>query len=208
MTEDNRNEDGPTRPSQEAAEAAVEAFLTTEFGEDAPTACVIEDGDTSYAFYVLDHDTTSYVHSDLRIEWYGTSWVSNPSQYAIELHQERMRFFKETNADLLTRLASEAIAHHANLDELFTEAVELLKSSLIDSAVHSADNDPEYREQVAAECTAWANLNARGDLATDLAVLLMMHGSAAGALRLRESVAWLTAAPAASLQASGAVRPR
>lgn len=32
------------------------------------------DGDDGYAFWLIPSDTTSYVHADLTIEWYGTSW--------------------------------------------------------------------------------------------------------------------------------------
>lgn len=34
---------------------------------------IMPDGD-GWAFYVLPDDTTSYVHADLTIEWYGTAW--------------------------------------------------------------------------------------------------------------------------------------
>ena len=43
-----------------------------------------EDGDEDsaenkcgWAFWVATQDTTSYVHEDLSIEWYGTGWPHN-----------------------------------------------------------------------------------------------------------------------------------
>ena len=49
---------------------------------------MVEDGEECWAFWVYPEelppgadDTTSYVHADLSIEWYGTSWV--PSQEAL-----------------------------------------------------------------------------------------------------------------------------
>jgi len=62
-----------TRPTRAAAENAVRAFLNeSELGEAEFT--LVEDGETGWAFYLLKDDTTSYVHEDLSIEWYGTGW--------------------------------------------------------------------------------------------------------------------------------------
>jgi len=65
------------RPTIEAALAAIESFLRETFGDAfgrLPDFELIEDGDYCWAFWVLDDDTTSYLHSDLSVEWYGTSW--------------------------------------------------------------------------------------------------------------------------------------
>ncbi len=62
------------RPGYESAHEAVTSFLE-RFGTDVPFD-LIEDGDDGWSFWVLDDDTTSYVHPDLKIEWYGTAWTS------------------------------------------------------------------------------------------------------------------------------------
>lgn len=62
-----------TRPSREAAERAVAEFLDT-VEPDYPTVTVAEDGDDGWAFWIDPEDTTSYLHHDLRIEWYGSRW--------------------------------------------------------------------------------------------------------------------------------------
>jgi len=62
-----------TRPTREAAMHAIEQFL-----DDAkpgyPTFDLGEDGTDGWAFWIDPEDTTSYVHHDLRIEWYGSRW--------------------------------------------------------------------------------------------------------------------------------------
>ncbi len=68
------------RPSEEAAREAIEKFLTAELGE-CPHFHLVEDGETSWAFWVLPDDTTSYLAHDhlardLRIQWHGTDWTS------------------------------------------------------------------------------------------------------------------------------------
>ncbi len=70
---------GHTRPSRELAEAAITEFLDAKVGEDTPFD-LIEDGDEAsgmkcgWAFWVREEDTTSYLHADLNVEWYGTSY--------------------------------------------------------------------------------------------------------------------------------------
>jgi hypothetical protein len=68
------------RPSDSKARVAIEDFLTEELGA-CPEIRMVEDGDQhcaaskcGWAFWILPHDATSYVHEDLSIEWYGTSW--------------------------------------------------------------------------------------------------------------------------------------
>ena len=68
------------RPTEAAARAAIEAWLS-EYAPGYPDYSLWEDGDESVApnkcgwgFCVSPHDSTSWVHEDLRIEWYGTGW--------------------------------------------------------------------------------------------------------------------------------------
>lgn len=63
--------DAEQRPLRSLAEAAVSSFLEGKFGE-VPRFEMIEDGEHGYAFWLDREDTTSYVHHDLKIEWYGT----------------------------------------------------------------------------------------------------------------------------------------
>ena len=68
------------RPSESKAKKAVRKFLDSiniksEFD-------MIPDGDADsapgkfgWAFWINESDTTSYVHEDLSIEWYGTTEV-------------------------------------------------------------------------------------------------------------------------------------
>lgn len=68
------------RPTESAARAAIEAWLA-EHAPGYPTYSICEDGDEDsaegkcgWAFWIAEKDTTSYVHEDLSIEWYGTGW--------------------------------------------------------------------------------------------------------------------------------------
>lgn len=61
------------RPSEEAARNAVEEYLD-EVAPGYPDYEIFEDGDYGWCFWIAPQDTTSYVHSDLKIEWYGTGW--------------------------------------------------------------------------------------------------------------------------------------
>lgn len=79
-----------TRPPRESVVKALDEFFTHEFGpevafyplgegEDAREGCeeyipyrLAEDGEDGWSFFVFFEDTTSYVHHDLKIEWYGT----------------------------------------------------------------------------------------------------------------------------------------
>ena len=63
------------RLAEEDAEAVVSAFLDAETGQEGTPFELHEDGETGWSFYVKQDDTTSYLHPDLRIEWYGTSYV-------------------------------------------------------------------------------------------------------------------------------------
>lgn len=63
------------RPSKAQAQKAIETFLSRVIGEHPPVH-LIHDGESHWAFWILEEDTTSYVHPDLKIEWYGTSWDS------------------------------------------------------------------------------------------------------------------------------------
>ncbi len=61
------------RPSEDAARKAIEAWLDKE-APGYPTYSMCTDGDDCWAFWIVDSDTTSYLHPNLRIEWYGTMW--------------------------------------------------------------------------------------------------------------------------------------
>ena len=69
---------GPIRLDE--VEALVDHFLLDVIGLSRGFyANVVEDGD-GWAFWIREEDTTSYVHSNLLIEWCGTGWV--PRNYA------------------------------------------------------------------------------------------------------------------------------
>ncbi len=68
------------RPTEAAARAAIEAWLD-EYAPGYPDYSLWEGGDERVAenkcgggVCVSPHDSTSWVHEDLRIEWYGTGW--------------------------------------------------------------------------------------------------------------------------------------
>lgn len=68
------------RPTEAEARAAIEAWLD-EYAPGYPDYSLCEDGDDDvaenkcgWAFWIAPQDTTSYVHEDLSIEWYGTGW--------------------------------------------------------------------------------------------------------------------------------------
>lgn len=77
------------RPSHMQAKQVISDFLQVKLGA-VPRFGMVEDGDEGddpqkigWAFWVYPEelplgtsDTTSYVHADLSIEWYGTSWES------------------------------------------------------------------------------------------------------------------------------------
>ncbi len=64
------------RASEESARNAIDDFLFQQFGE-VPGYSIDADGERCWSFWIIDEDTTSYVHPDLRIEWYGTAWTEN-----------------------------------------------------------------------------------------------------------------------------------
>lgn len=75
------------RPSEEAARAAIEDFLLEEGYPKDIHFRMVEDGDEDsapnkcgWAFWILQEDTTSYLHEDLKIEWYGSGWQSIEDQ--------------------------------------------------------------------------------------------------------------------------------
>jgi len=65
------------RPTKKRALVAVKDFLFDELGvavAELPHIHLLEDGPDSWAFWILDDDTVSYLHPDLTVEWYGTGW--------------------------------------------------------------------------------------------------------------------------------------
>lgn len=65
---------------ENAARLLIDYFLCAELGiKDAPSVTIEKQGKTenerhSWAFWVLENDTTSYLQEDGRIQWYGTEW--------------------------------------------------------------------------------------------------------------------------------------
>lgn len=68
------------RPSECSARSAIEAWLA-EQAPGYPDYSICEDGDGGWSFWVAPEDTTSYMHSDMSIEWYGTGW---PGVYKLD----------------------------------------------------------------------------------------------------------------------------
>jgi hypothetical protein len=66
----------PERLSEDDACKRIEAWLT-EQAPGYPTYSMCEDGDDAWAFWLAEQDTTSYLHADGRVEWYGTGWPEN-----------------------------------------------------------------------------------------------------------------------------------
>lgn len=72
------------RPTEAAARHAIRTFLREaelEGAMDAETFSMFPNGDDrsapqkmGWGFYILPDDTSSYVHEDLSIEWYGTGF--------------------------------------------------------------------------------------------------------------------------------------
>lgn len=73
MTDQPDDEDVPQRPTEDAARAAIEAWLDRA-APGYPDYSLCQDGDDGWAFWITPNDTTSYLHADLRVEWYGTGW--------------------------------------------------------------------------------------------------------------------------------------
>jgi hypothetical protein len=66
------------RPTEEEARRAIDGFLREELGREFWFG-LVEDGDEDsaqnkcgWAFWLNSEDTTSYLHEDLTVEWYGT----------------------------------------------------------------------------------------------------------------------------------------
>lgn len=67
------------RLSEDEARLRIEAWLEVE-APGYPDYTMVEDGEYSWAFWVAEQDTTSYLHWSGRVEWYGTGWP-NTYQY-------------------------------------------------------------------------------------------------------------------------------
>lgn len=68
------------RPTKRKATRAVERFLRARGAKYIPYFDIVHDGEDAWSFWILETDTTSYVHQDLTIEWYGTNWRSEDEQ--------------------------------------------------------------------------------------------------------------------------------
>lgn len=64
------------RRSEADARQHIEAWLQ-EQAPGYPDYSLCEDGDDAWAFWITEHDTTSYLHANGRVEWYGTGWPEN-----------------------------------------------------------------------------------------------------------------------------------
>lgn len=60
--------------TEASAKAAIDTFLQEALGAVPFYDLEEQDESRCWAFWVLQDDTTSYVHPDGRIEWYGTAW--------------------------------------------------------------------------------------------------------------------------------------
>lgn len=67
------------RPTQEEVELAISKFLAQQFSTP-PSFSLCEDGETSWAFWILEDDPTSYINHDLKIEWCGSNWDESQEQ--------------------------------------------------------------------------------------------------------------------------------
>lgn len=90
------------RPTREAAETAITSWLD-KHAPGYPTFHFCEDGDDSaaegkcgLAFWVAPQDTTSYLHEDLSVEWYGTGWNEDPELSAYEYDENTGDFIERT----------------------------------------------------------------------------------------------------------------
>lgn len=61
------------RLSERHARRAISTWLTEHYGF-APEYTVMKDGEDGWAWFINPEDTTSYVHADGTIEWYGSSF--------------------------------------------------------------------------------------------------------------------------------------
>lgn len=68
-----------TRPSYNAAMAIIRGFLAANAPEHRDEHVrLVEDGEDGWAWWIFDDDTTSYVHHDLTVEWYGHTPPEEP----------------------------------------------------------------------------------------------------------------------------------
>ena len=76
---------------EHAAGLLIDYFLCAELGvKSAPEVTLEKQGESeseshSWAFWILDADTTSYLHEDGRIEWCGTAWEAESDEPAAAL---------------------------------------------------------------------------------------------------------------------------
>ena len=77
------------RPSRTDAMRAIREFLA-EIGHDPHEDDIrlVTDGDFGWAWWIDEDDTTSYVHHDLCIEWYGTSREPDHCTHQAEVGDE------------------------------------------------------------------------------------------------------------------------
>lgn len=95
------------RPCHEAVERSASDFLKEKLGE-VPAFQMAEDGDENWSFWVTEDgcegDTTSYVHADLSIEWYGTAWEAPTAEPVAQGELVTLREAAEEALGLLEHL--------------------------------------------------------------------------------------------------------
>lgn len=60
-------------PTESEARERIEAWLN-KHAPGFPDVSLCSDGGGVWAFWIADHDSTSYLHPNGRVEWYGTGW--------------------------------------------------------------------------------------------------------------------------------------
>lgn len=75
------------RPPEHVARKAIREFLQIEGYEGAGFTLYVNGDETSaegkcgWGFHIKPDDTTSYLHEDLTVEWYGTTWEDGEDRF-------------------------------------------------------------------------------------------------------------------------------
>ena len=118
---------GPTRRlSRTAAAAVIDRRLIAEFDLDYR---LIEDGEDGWAFFMQEGDTTSYVHANGDVEWYGT-----PVEVDVFRPEEQVRDARDDGAyDSYTDRRTKLRAAEAAIDAHEWETARRLIRVLIET---------------------------------------------------------------------------
>lgn len=79
------------RPSEIEARQAVTSFLKEELRCVPEFFHLIHDGETHWAFWIEPDDPTSYLESDLLVQWGGTDWRPEEGSPARQVAQTSLR---------------------------------------------------------------------------------------------------------------------